>query len=170
MSLMSSDHCHAAYANRSHTRRRRVRSVSALGLVGALVVTSCGGNDDADVVNNIAVQPGAEESMAAVRVVNADEFSAAISTGQPTIIDVRTPSEFSEGHIDGAVLIDLSSATFIEDVQALPRDGAYAVYCRSGNRSATATAAMRELGFTNIVELGGGILEWSASGYPVVIP
>lgn len=144
--------------------------MAALGLVGALLVTACGGNDDEDVVNNTAVQPSDEESLAAVRVVNAEEFSAAISSGQPTIIDVRTPAEFSEGHIEDAVLIDLSSATFIKDVQALPRDSAYAVYCRSGNRSATATAAMRELGFTNIVELGGGILEWSASGYPVVIP
>lgn len=170
MSPMSSDRRHAAYANRSHTRRRRIHSLGALGLVGALLVTSCGGNDDAGVGNTTADQPDAEESMAAVRVVNAEEFSTVISTGQPTLIDVRTPAEYSEGHIDGAVLIDLSSATFLDDIQGLPRDGAYAVYCRSGNRSATATAAMRELGFTNIVELGGGILEWSASGYPVVIP
>lgn len=71
------------------------------------------------------------------------------------LIDVRTPAEFAEGHLAGAVNIDLQSGGFEQQIAALPLDGDYVVYCRSGNRSGQAVEIMRELGFENLIDAGG---------------
>ena len=66
--------------------------------------------------------------------LSAADFAAAAAQPGVTIVDVRTPAEFASGHIDGAVNIDIEGADFASQISALPKDGAYAVYCRSGNR------------------------------------
>ncbi|NOX44171.1 MAG: rhodanese-like domain-containing protein, partial [Caldiserica bacterium] len=83
------------------------------------------------------------------------------------LIDVRTPREFAEGHILGAVPLDLYSPDFRARLASLPRDRAYLLYCRSGHRSAVAARVMRELGFTLIFEIEGGILAWEEAGLPL---
>ncbi|MDX1621892.1 MAG: rhodanese-like domain-containing protein [Nitriliruptorales bacterium] len=82
-----------------------------------------------------------------------------------TWIDVRTPAEYADAHLLGAVNIDLQSADFRQRIAELPRDGSYLVYCRSGNRSATAAGIMSELGFTDVVD-GGGFAALVAAGLP----
>jgi phage shock protein E len=82
-----------------------------------------------------------------------------------TIIDVRTPEEFAEGHLAGAANIDFQSPSFADEIAELPRDGSYFLYCRSGNRSAQAEQVMRDLGFDDIVD-GGGFEALRASGVP----
>jgi phage shock protein E len=84
------------------------------------------------------------------------------------VIDVRTPEEYAGGHLGGAVNIDLNSGDFRERINELPKDAAYLVYCRSGSRSAAASAVMAELGFKEIYNMTGGISAWQAAGYPVV--
>lgn len=69
-------------------------------------------------------------------------------------IDVRTPEEFAEGHLDDALNIDWNAGHFAELVADLPREGLHVVYCRSGSRATAATAVMLELGFTNVVNGG----------------
>lgn len=71
-----------------------------------------------------------------------------------TIIDVRTPAEYAQGHLDGAVNIDLQSPGFGQEVDKLDRSGSYLVYCRSGNRSAYATQEMTSMGFTDVRDAG----------------
>ena len=79
-----------------------------------------------------------------------------ITVGADTIvIDVRTPAEYSEGHLEGAVNIDVQDANFGTILSQLPTDGEYVVYCRSGNRSAQAVEIMKASGFTNVVDAGG---------------
>ena len=79
-----------------------------------------------------------------------------ITVGPDTvIIDVRTPGEYSEGHLEGAVNIDVQSADFGTIISQLPTDGEYVVYCRSGNRSAQAVDIMKASGFTNLIDAGG---------------
>jgi len=70
------------------------------------------------------------------------------------IIDVRTPAEFNEGHLDGAILMDLSGGQFADKFRNLDPEDDYAVYCRSGNRSGQAVAMMRDAGFENVIDLG----------------
>ncbi len=70
------------------------------------------------------------------------------------IIDVRTPEEFGRGHLDGALPIDFKDALFESEIAKLDPAATYIVYCRSGNRSAQAANRMREIGITNITDLG----------------
>ncbi len=70
------------------------------------------------------------------------------------IIDVRTPAEFTGGHLDGAVNIDIQSPDFASQIDALDRNGSYVVYCRSGNRSGMAMTQMLDMGFTDVSNAG----------------
>ena len=76
------------------------------------------------------------------------------------ILDVRTPEEFRERHIPNAINIP-NETIGSEDIQELPdKDQLILVYCRSGNRSKQASGKLAELGYTNIVEIGG-IDDWT---------
>lgn len=70
------------------------------------------------------------------------------------VIDVRTATEFAEGHVQGARNLDIQNGDFEKALSSLDKNAAYNLYCRSGNRSATATEMMRNAGFTNVVDLG----------------
>ncbi len=85
-----------------------------------------------------------------------------------TIIDVRTDYEYSAGHLDGALNIDVTSPNFADEIAKLDPQASYIVYCRSGNRSGQALALMNEKGFEN-VENGGSLEEAAAlTGLSVV--
>jgi len=83
------------------------------------------------------------------------------------ILDVRTSSEFHDGHIEGALNIDVSLPSFRGETEKLDRNDTYLVYCRTGNRSRTALAIMEDLGFTRVYHLANGITEWIGAGLPV---
>jgi len=89
--------------------------------------------------------------------------------GKPdfVILDVRTPAEFAEGHIAGAVNLDVQSKDFEKKLRALDRKRSYLVYCRTGNRSRTATIAMEALGFRSIFHMNEGIVKWKQRNLPL---
>ena len=76
------------------------------------------------------------------------------------IVDVRTPSEFADGHIPGAINIPVETIGSSEPAELVDKDQLILVYCRSGNRSVTASIALAEMGYTNVVEFGG-IIDWT---------
>jgi rhodanese-related sulfurtransferase len=80
------------------------------------------------------------------------------------ILDVRTPGEFREERIDGAVNIDFHSPNFRDQIAALDRDATYFVYCRTGNRSGKILPLLRELGFHDVHHLRRGITSWKSAG------
>ena len=84
------------------------------------------------------------------------------------VLDVRTPGEFAQGHLEGAVLVDYRSPGFREEMAGLEKTKTYLVYCRTGNRSARAMGIMGELGFRSIYNLEGGIKRWLEEGLPAV--
>jgi phage shock protein E len=84
------------------------------------------------------------------------------------IIDVRTPEEFAAGHLEGAVNIDVSASDFDAVVSELDTDGSYAVYCRTGNRSAQAAERMAGLGFDDVIDLGSLEEAEAATGIALV--
>lgn len=90
-----------------------------------------------------------------------------IEGGDVSVIDVRTPGEFTNGHIPGAQNIDISGASFTENVRTLDKDAKYIVNCQMGGRSARAVSLLKELGFKNAMNLEGGINAWKAAGLPV---
>ena len=77
------------------------------------------------------------------------------------ILDVRTEDEFSEGMIPGAINIDIYKGQgFIYSIEELDKSKNYYVYCRSGGRSGQACSIMSQLGFENIYNLLGGMMNW----------
>lgn len=94
------------------------------------------------------------------RQVNMDEAITMMEEGSGYIIlDVRTPGEFEEKHIPGA--INVANETIgTDEIPELPdKDQLILVYCRSGNCSKQASEKLVALGYTNIVEFGG-INDW----------
>jgi phage shock protein E len=137
--------------------RRIWIAVVALLAVGTLL-TGC----------STAAAPTPSESTAGpVSLVAVDEFSQVAQTGGTEVIDVRTPAEYDAGHLAGATNIDVEGPGFAQEIAGLDKSATYAVYCRSGNRSRTATQLMVDAGFTDVVELDGGINAWVAAGQPV---
>ncbi len=85
-----------------------------------------------------------------------------------TILDIRTPDEFTAGHISGAVNIDFNDKGFAAQIKALDTSKRYLVHCKSGGRSGKSLAKFSELGFTKIVHLDDGFDGWKAAGHPVL--
>ncbi len=101
---------------------------------------------------------------ATAEVVDADTAVEMLTErDELTVIDVRTPAEHAAGHLAGTQLIDIQSSDFTARIGELDRDGAYLIYCRTGNRSAAAVQAMVELGFTELYD-AGGFAELAAAG------
>jgi len=84
------------------------------------------------------------------------------------IIDVRTPAEYQAGHLEGARNIDIQGPSFASEIAALPKDGAYVLYCRSGVRAGNAVGLMKQAGFTNVTNLGGMDAAAKATGRAIV--
>ena len=84
------------------------------------------------------------------------------------ILDVRRASEYQEGHLESALNLDYHSSSFASELDKLDKDKTYLVYCRSGNRSSGAAKIMEELGFNNVYNMLGGIIDWQDEGFPVV--
>jgi rhodanese-related sulfurtransferase len=82
------------------------------------------------------------------------------------ILDVRTPQEFADGHIEDALNLDYYSETFLDDLDHLDKTKIYLIYCRSGNRSGKAFKFMKDLEFQNVYHIEGGITRWQAEGLP----
>ncbi len=143
------------------------------GIAGfSLLLVSCGGDDPAeDVAATAAGSDAADASteISGISTISVDE-AASITEDPPddlVVLDVRTPEEYAEGHLEGAVLVDFYDADFTDQLAALDSDVPYLVYCRSGNRSGQTLDVMEQLGFTSAVDVDGGIVAWSGAGLPV---
>jgi len=112
---------------------------------------------------------GEESSAQIFEKITAEEAKRLVEEkkGDPNfiIIDLRTPKEYSEGHIPGAVNVNFYSEDFREELEKFEKDNVYLIYCRSGHRSGLTVPLMKELGFKEVYELEGGILEWISRGY-----
>ncbi|WP_375583413.1 rhodanese-like domain-containing protein [Cyclobacterium xiamenense] len=92
--------------------------------------------------------------------LNAEAFHDGMKQKDAVIIDVRTAGEFHSGKLSGARNLDMMSPDFKNQLKNLPRDKAYYLYCRSGNRSGHACATMADMGFEKVYNLAGGIVSW----------
>jgi rhodanese-related sulfurtransferase len=100
--------------------------------------------------------------------LNAAEFQAKTQESGVITLDVRTPGEFMEGHLVNAINIDVENPSFTTEIAKLDKTATYAVYCRSGRRSANAISTMKDAGFTNMFNLNAGVQEWAQAGLPLV--
>jgi phage shock protein E len=116
----------------------------------------------------ILVLTGCSSNQGAITNLNASEFSAKSQEAGVITLDVRTPGEFHQGHISGAINIDVEASTFENDVSKLDKSKSYAVYCHTGRRSGIATGQMKKLGFAYLFNLQNGFSDWMSQGMPVV--
>lgn len=116
-----------------------------------------------------ATQPAsAPKAKSAVRNVTVEQFEVLRRGTNTVVLDVRTREEFADGHLEGAVLLDFRGPDFADKVGQLDKSKQYLVHCAAGGRSARACTKMESLGFTNLVNLEGGLGAWTDAGKPVV--
>lgn len=125
-------------------------------LVIGFVVSACGATGVAEATG--------------LRTVTANDAQAVIAAGGDDlmVLDIRTPEEFAEGHIDGAVNIDFYAPDFGDRLAELDPDARYVLYCRSDNRSGQTMPVLEELGFGDVAEIDGGVVAWAESGLTLV--
>jgi rhodanese-related sulfurtransferase len=97
-------------------------------------------------------------------------FQAKTQEAGVVILDVRTKAEFDDGHIANAININVESNEFLSEISKLDKSKTYAVYCRSGRRSADALAKMSNEQFISLSHLDGGVIDWTNAGLTLVKP
>jgi rhodanese-related sulfurtransferase len=132
----------------------RMKLLLATAALGAVVVAGCSSSTSA------SVETVAPVTAAEIITTESDEI----------VLDIRTPEEYDQGIIEGAINIDFYDNDFAVQLDALDKEAHYVVYCNSGNRSGQANSTFDDLGFTNVTEIDGGITNWYAEGLPVVLP
>lgn len=100
--------------------------------------------------------------------VSVDEFQELVADEGMQLLDVRTPDEYDEGHIAGAVLVNVNDSDFVEQAASvLDKQRPVAVYCRSGRRSARAASLLTEQGY-QVTNLAGGVMAWRDAGKTLI--
>lgn len=102
---------------------------------------------------------------AGVQNLAPQDYVATVQNTDHVLIDVRTPAEFSEGYIEGAVNIPLQELE--QRLSDVPQGQTIVLYCRSGNRSGQAATILDNAGYGNIYDMGG-IIQWQGAGYTLV--
>lgn len=101
--------------------------------------------------------------------IKPDEARYFIESRQPVVIDIRTADEHAAGYLAATSLVlDYNGPDFKAQLAKLDKAADYLIYCRSGRRTGAALLIMKDLGFTDIHDLAGGINAWTAAGLPVV--
>lgn len=102
-------------------------------------------------------------------VLSPTQFQQQITTGQSQLLDVRTASDFKQGHLSNALQADWTNAAeFAERVKYLDKNKPLLVYCASGGRSGQAAAWLVKQGFVKVDNLTGGMIAWKQASLPFV--
>ncbi len=104
--------------------------------------------------------PPVEMVVDVIHQIEVSELRQVLQSGDVLLVDVRTPEEFAEGHIPGAINVNFRSESFSINIQELNKEGPIYIYCRSGYRSNLASLEMKKLGFKAIHDLKGGYQAW----------
>ncbi|MEY5046911.1 MAG: hypothetical protein RLZZ175_270 [Bacteroidota bacterium] len=124
----------------------------SLGLCALLI--ACDGNKNDKTISS--------------KTVNTETFSKETNESDVQIIDVRTPEEFAQGHIENAININIMDNNFETEISKLDKSKKTLVYCKSGGRSSDAAQKLSSMGFENISNLEGGLLAWQNAGLKVI--
>ncbi len=149
------------------------KSIKLLGIISLSVLfisVSCKNNKQAttnklanssNTVSSRSITNGTQERQGKVTVLSPSDFKEKAKNN--TIIDVRTPFEYSQGYIKGSKNINFFDKDFMNKIASYNKNKPIYVYCKSGHRSGIAVKKMVELGFKNVYELKGGIINWVRS-------
>ncbi|MCW4048902.1 MAG: rhodanese-like domain-containing protein [Candidatus Bathyarchaeota archaeon] len=132
-------------------QRNLIYIVVAIAAIGVVYYTQFYGQDDQGVYGDLTPL---------------EAWTLIQDKSELVILDVRTVSEYEDGHIEGAILIPVQELP--DRFDELDKNDELLVYCRSGNRSSTAVEILEADGFTKIYHLADGVTGWIDAGYPVV--
>ena len=102
-----------------------------------------------------------------VQNVGVEEFDKLRADKNAVVLDVRTEKEFKDGHIPGAMNLDVNAPDFTKKLAALDKDKTYLVHCAAGRRSLKACGVMDQSEFKKLVNLEDGFTSWTRAGKPV---
>jgi rhodanese-related sulfurtransferase len=103
-----------------------------------------------------------------IDVATAKDMISDAGNSSLIVLDVRTQSEYDEGHLENAVLIPLTELESRIDEIVQYRDSEIIVYCKAGSRSAQASSILDSNNFTKVFNVLGGITAWESANYPVI--
>ena len=134
--------------------KKMKKIIFSLSLVLSVIVASC--------------QQPAKNSKPVNQTVPLEQFEKLISDrANAQLLDVRTPQEYTSGHIASAFNLDIYDPGFKEALGKLDKERPVLVYCKSGGRSGQAAEMMGQMGFKEVYNLQGGMLAWANAGKPV---
>ena len=111
---------------------------------------------------------GSKEGNAVVELILPADASAMLKERpEAVVLDIRTPDEFSKGHIAGAINVDYKGDGFDAEIAKLDKAVPYIMHCASGGRSGKSLSKFKSLGFEKIYHLEAGFSGWEAEGLPV---
>ena len=131
----------------------------ALMLILSISFTSCGQKTKSD-------PSTIETKEIVVSLISPEDLNTAL--GEIQLIDVRTPEEYTQGHLKNSVNINFYDGTFYDEMDKLDKSKTLYIYCRSGGRSAKAAKQLEKMGFTRVYDLQGGIINWGNNNLEVV--
>ncbi len=142
-----------------------------------LLASSCKNADEikaralvnAEKVNKTIVKAELPKGLGKVHKSSVTEFKKALDDNIGILVDIRTPEEYTKGHLANAVNINFKKRTFPLYITAIAKDKPVLIYCRSGNRSGKAALLMQALGFKEIYDLAKGFKGWNAEKQPITI-
>jgi rhodanese-related sulfurtransferase/thioredoxin-related protein len=129
--------------------------------------TGYAGGGPAEVLPKLQRHTETGAPTAAYKNLSVDEFARMAADKQNVILDVRTPGEYSAGHIPGAVNLDYNAPDFQAKAAALDKSKTYLVHCAVGGRSVRACEKLNHLDFPKLYNLPGGFKAWAKAGQPV---
>ncbi len=103
-----------------------------------------------------------------IEVLSAVDFKQRIEADDVQLVDIKTQGEFIQGHIEGALNFDYYKRTFISQMSTLDKTKPVYIYCRSGNRTGSASKKLKKAGFTKIYDLKGGTNHWTRAGFTLI--
>ena len=151
------------------TRRHHV----SVGILTCAVLSLLVGCQTGDATNKTLAEssPASAQSSAILKDVSNADFASLISSLEnPVVLDVRTPEEWNEGHLEGATHADYwgDEKAFQQALDAIPRDQPVLVYCAGGGRSGLTAKELAAAGHLEVYNLEHGISSWEQEGFPVV--
>lgn len=128
----------------------------------ACMLVACGGPPETAQAGSVL----SGQTPARAADLSVSELQAATASGLP-VLDVRTPEEFAEGHVPGAINIPLQELQARSAELAALKDREFAVICAVGGRSSSATGLLHRQGYSGARNVAGGTQAWEAAGYPL---
>lgn len=129
---------------------RKIFTAAAVLMILVSALTGC---------SNTSSKEGNMETKTQYVKISPEEAKEIMDSEEAIVLDVRTKEEFGQGHIEGAVLLSVDEISSKAEEVLKEKKAKILVYCRSGNRSATAARTLIELGYENVLDFGG-IIDW----------